>query len=164
MAIPGGDSAVVRRFGACTADLEQLAQWLVANDVTTVVLEATGVFWIPLFELLESRGLEVRLVDARQMRRIPGRPKSDLHDAQWLQRLHTYGLLAAAFRPEESVCVLRSYVRQRAMLVSYAAQHIQHMHKSLTQMNLQLHHVISDLAGSRGWRLWMRSSQANAMR
>ena len=150
VAVPGSDPAVVRRFGACTADLEQLADWLAANDVTTVVLEATGVFWIPLFELLESRGFEVRLVDARQMRRIPGRPKSDIHDAQWLQRLHTYGLLAAAFRPEEPVCVLRSYLRQRAMLVTYAAQHIQHMQKALTQMNVKLQHVVSDITGVTG--------------
>ena len=97
VAVPAdADPRPVRRFGACTADLEQLADWLAACQVTTVVLESTGVFWIPLFELLESRGFEVRLVDARQMRRIPGRPKSDVHDAQWLQRLHTYGLLAGA--------------------------------------------------------------------
>src|SRR3954447_7038586 len=134
VAAPGdGEAAVVRRFGACTADLEALADWLAERGVTTVAMESTGVYWIPLFELLEARGLEVRLVDARQMRRIPGRPKTDVYDAQWLQRLHSYGLLAAAFRPDEPVCVLRSYLRQRQMLVTYAAQHIQHMHKALTQ-------------------------------
>jgi transposase len=127
-----------------------LAEWLIANGVTTVALESTGVFWIPLFELLESRGLEVCLVDVRQMRRIPGRPKSDKHDAQWLQRLHAYGLLAAAFRPAEPVCVLRSYLRQRTMLVTYAAQHIQHMQKALTQMNVKLQHVVSDITGVTG--------------
>jgi transposase len=100
--------------------------------------------------LLESRGLEVCLVDVRQMRRIPGRPKTDKHDAQWLQRLHTYGLLAAAFRPDEPVCVLRNYLRQRAMLVTYAAQHIQHMQKALTQMNVKLQHVVSDITGVTG--------------
>jgi transposase len=150
VAVPGDDPAVVRRFGACTADLEALAEWLRANGVTTVALESTGVFWIPLFELLESQGFEVCLVDARQMRRIPGRPKTDRHDAQWLQRLHTYGLLAAAFRPAEPVCVLRSYLRQRAMLVSYASQHIQHMQKALTQMNVKLQHVVSDITGVTG--------------
>jgi transposase len=150
VAVPGGDPALVRRFGACTADLEQLADWLRACGVTTAVLESTGVFWIPLFELLESRGFEVLLVDARQMCRIPGRPKTDIHDAQWLQRLHTYGLLAGAFRPEERVCIFRSYLRQRAMLVSYAAQHIQHMQKALTEMNVKLQHVVSDITGVTG--------------
>jgi transposase len=147
VAVPGGDSAQVRRFGGFTADLEQLADWLAACGVTTVALESTGVFWIPLFELLESRGFDVRLVDARQMRRIPGRPKTDIHDAQWLQRLHTFGLLASAFRPDEPVCVLRSYLRQRAMLVSYAAQHMQ---KALTLMNLKLQHVVADITGVTG--------------
>jgi transposase len=151
VAVPAdADPQAVRRFGACTADLEALADWLAACGVTTVAMESTGVFWIPLFELLESRGFEVRLVDARQMRRIPGRPKSDVHDCQWLQRLHSYGLLAAAFRPDEPVCVLRSYLRQRQMLVTYAAQHIQHMQKALTQMNVKLQHVVSDITGVTG--------------
>jgi transposase len=150
VAVPGSDPAEVRRFGACTADLEQLADWLAACGVTTVAMESTGVFWIPLFELLEGRGFDVRLVDARQMRRIPGRPKTDVYDAQWLQRLHTYGLLAAAFRPDEAVCVLRSYLRQRQMLLTYAGQHIQHMQKALTQMNVKLQHVVSDVTGATG--------------
>jgi len=150
VAVPGDDPAEVRRFGACTADLEAVADWLAACGVTTVALESTGVFWIPLFELLESRGFDVRRVDARQLRHIPGRPKTDAHDAQWLQRLHTYGLLAAAFRPDEPVCVLRSYLRQRAMLVTYAAQHVQHMQKALTQMNVKLQHVVSDITGVTG--------------
>ena len=151
VAVPAdADPQPVRRFGACTADLETLADWLAACGVTTVVMESTGVFWIPLFELLESRGFAVRLVDARQRRRIPGRPKSDVHDCQWLQRLHSYGLLAAAFRPDEPVCVLRSYLRQRHLLVTYAAQHIQHLQKALTQMNIKLQHVVSDVTGVTG--------------
>jgi transposase len=151
VAVPADNgSQSVRRFGACTADLEALAEWLVTGNVTTVALESTGVFWIPLFELLEARGLEVCLVDGRQMRRIPGRPKSDVHDCQWLQRLHTYGLLAPAFRPEGPVCVLRSYIRQRQMLITYAGQHIQHMQKAMTLLNVKLQHVVTDITGVTG--------------
>jgi len=115
-----------------------------------VAMESTGVYWIPLFELLEARGFAVVLADAREVQRAPGRPKSDVQDCQWLQRLHTYGLLAAAFRPPEQICVLRSYLRQRAMLVTYASPHIQHMQKALTQMNVKLQHVISDVTGVTG--------------
>jgi transposase len=140
----------VRRFGACTADLEALATWLRECRVTTVAMEATGVYWIPLFELLEARGFGVVLADAREVQRAPGRPKTDVQDCQWLQRLHTYGLLAAAFRPPEQICVLRSYLRQRSMLVAYASHHVQHMQKALTQMNLKLQHVVSDITGATG--------------
>jgi transposase len=143
VAVPeGSDPQPVRRFGACTADLEALADWLRACGVTTVALESTGVFWIPLFEVL--------LVDPRQVHQTAGRPKSDVQDCQWLQRLHTFGLLSAAFRPKDQVCVLRGYLRQRAMLVTYAAQHIQHMQKALTQMNVKLQHVVSDISGATG--------------
>jgi transposase len=147
---PDCDLQSVRRFGACTADLEAIAQWLQQCGVTTVAMESTGVYWIPLFELLEARGFVVVLADAREGPRAPGRPKSDVQDCQWLQRLHTYGLLAAAFRPPEQICVLRSYLRQRAMLVTYAGQHIQHMQKALTQMNIKLQHVVSDVTGVTG--------------
>jgi transposase len=140
----------VRRFGACTADLHQLADWLAACGVTTVVMESTGVYWIPLFELLESRGFEVFLVDPRQSRHAPGRPKSDVLDCQWLQRLHSYGLLTASFRPADQVVVLRSYLRQRQMLIGYAGQHIQHMQKALEQMNVKLTEVVSDITGATG--------------
>src|SRR5262245_43919335 len=151
VAVPAdSDAQPVRRFGACTAVLEVLADWLRQCGITTVAMESTGVYWIPLFELLEARGLTVVLVDPREVRRAPGRPKSDVHDCQWLQRLHTYGLLAAAFRPAEQVCVLGSYLRQRAMLVTYAGQHIQHMQKALTQMKLKLQHVVSDVTGVTG--------------
>src|SRR5919201_847437 len=142
---PSDDPQPARGFGAYTVDLEGLADWLAACGITTVALESTGVYWILLFELLETRGFEVLLVDPQQVQKIKGRPKSDVHDCQWLQRLHTFGLLAGAFRPPEQVCVLRSYLRQRAMLLTYAAQHIQHMQKALTQMNLKLQHVVSDI-------------------
>lgn len=140
----------VRKFGACTADLEILADWLAQCGVTTVAMESTGVYWIPLFELLERRGFQVCLVDPRQTRHVPGRPKSDVHDCQWIQRLHSYGLLAASFRPEDQVVVLRGYLRQRQMLITYAGQHIQHMQKALEQMNVKLTEVISDITGVTG--------------
>src|SRR5215468_264411 len=127
------DAEPVRRFGTCTADLEAIAAWLQACGVTTVALESTGVYWIPLYELLAARGLQVLLVDARQLARAPGRPKTDPHDCQWIQRLHSYGLLAAAFRPADQVVVLRAYLRQRQMLIGYGGQHIQHMQKALEQ-------------------------------
>jgi len=147
---PDHDPQPVRRFGACTADLEALATWLRACGVTTVAMESTGVYWIPLFELLEARGFGVVLADAREVQRAPGRPKTDVQDCQWLQRLHTYGLFAAAFRPPEQICVLRSYLRQRSMLVTYARHHVQHMQKALPQMNLKLQHVVSEVTSVRG--------------
>jgi transposase len=140
----------VRRFGTFTADLDALADWLLDCSVTTVAMESTGVYWIPLFELLEARGLQVLLIDPRQAKRAPGRPKTDRLDCQWLQRLHAYGLLAAAFRPDDQICVLRSYLRHRQMLLTYGAHHIQHMHKALQQMNLKLSQVVSDLTGATG--------------
>jgi transposase len=142
--------AHVRHFGACTADLHQLADWLTQCGVKTVAMESTGIYWIPLFELLESRGFEVYLVDPRQSRHAPGRPKSDVLDCQWLQRLHSYGLLTASFRPADQVVVLRSYLRQRQMLLRYAGQHVQHMHKALEQMNVKLAEVVSDVTGQTG--------------
>ena len=151
VAVPeGSDPRPVRRFGACTADLEALADWLAACGVTTVALESTGVYWIALFELLERRGFEVVLVDPRQFHQMAGRPKSDVHDCQWLQRLHTCGLLAGAFRPDDQVVVLRSYVRQRAALLAEAGRDLQHLQKALTQMNVKLQHVVSDIAGLTG--------------
>ncbi len=147
---PPDDPQPVRCFGACTADLEALADWLAACGVTTVALEATGVYGIPLFELLETRGFEVLLVDPQQVHRLKGRPKSAVHDCQWLQRLPTFGLLAGAFRPADQVCGLRSYLRQRAMLLTYAGQHIQHRQKALTQMNIKLQHGVSEITGVTG--------------
>ena len=151
-AVPPGrntEGQDVRRFGAFTGELCALADWLKQCGIQTVAMESTGVYWIPLYELLVERGFEVLLVDARQAENVPGR-KTDVLDCQWLQELHTYGLLRGAFRPVDQVCILRSYLRQRSMLVSYASHHIQHMQKALEQMNLKLAHVVSDITGLTG--------------
>ena len=142
----------VQEFEAFTADLYRLADWLAERGVETVAMESTGVYWIPLFGVLEERGFQVMLVDPQRIKNVPGR-KSDVLDCQWLQQLHTYGLLSAAFRPEGEVRRLRSYLRQRAMLVEYASHHVQHMHKALTQMNVKLQHVISDITGKTGMKI-----------
>ena len=139
----------VREYEAFTADLYRLADWLAECGVETVVMESTGVYWILLFGVLEERGFRVMLVDPRRIKNVPGR-KSDVVDCQWLQQLHTYGLLSGAFRPGGDIRRLRSYLRQRAMLVEYASHHIQHMHKALTQMNVKLQHVIRDITGKTG--------------
>ncbi len=154
IAVPEGrDEVSVREFGTFTVDLRALADWLQQCGVTTVAMESTGVYWIPLFELLEARGLEVKLVDARHVKNVSGR-KSDVLDCQWIQQLHTYGLLAGAFRPPDEVCVLRSYLRQREMLIQTASMHIQHMQKALQQMNLLLlHNVVSDITGVTGMNI-----------
>jgi transposase len=153
VAVPEGRAEVsVREFGTFTADLEALVAWLKKCGVTTVAMESTGVYWIPVFELLERRGFKVKLVDARHVKNVSGR-KSDVLDCQWIQQLHTYGLLAGAFRPPDEVCVLRSYLRQRGMLRQVASQHIQHMQKALQQMNLLLHNVVSDITGVTGMKI-----------
>jgi transposase len=149
-AVPeGADEQPVREFSTFTDDLERLAKWLISCGVTTVAMESTGIYWIPVFEILERYGLEVRLVNARHVKNVPGR-KSDVLDCQWLQQLHTYGLLRGAFRPTDQVCTLRAYVRQRATLVRSASSHIQRMQKALAQMNLQLHNVVTDITGVTG--------------
>jgi transposase len=150
VAPPGQGIVEVRSFGACTADLIALSGWLTQHGVKTVAMESTGVYWIPLYDLLESNGFEVLLVDPRQIQRAPGRPKTDTQDAQWIRRLHSLGLLSGAFRPEEGIRVLRCYLRQRANLVRYASHHIQHMQKALEQMNVKLTEAVSDIAGKTG--------------
>jgi transposase len=153
VAVPEGcDDVCVREFESFTSDLYELANWLKKCKVTTVAMESTGVYWIPLYELLESQGFEVKLVDARHVKNVSGR-KTDVLDCQWLQQLHTYGLLNSAFRPNEQVCTLRSYLRQRSMLIQESSNQIQHMQKALSQMNLQLHNVISDITGDTGMRI-----------
>jgi transposase len=129
--------------------LEALVAWLQACQITTVAMESTGVYWIPIYELLEAAGMEVYLVNARHLKNVPGR-KSDVQDCQWIQRLHQYGLLSASFRPTAEWCALRTYLRQRRMLLEYRAAHIQHMQKALQQMNVQLPQVLSDITGETG--------------
>jgi transposase len=143
----------VRKFGANTGDLEALAAWLKDCHVTTVAMEATGVYWIPLFEMLERQGFTVFLVDPRQTKHAPGRPKSDPEDCQWIRRLHSYGLLTASFRPSDEVVVWRGYQRQREMLIRYAAQHVQHMQKALEEMNVKLTEVVADITGLTGMKI-----------
>ena len=149
---PDRDDEPVREFPSFTVDLNALADWLKACGVDTVAMESTGVYWIPLFELLESRGFTVLLVNARHVKNVSGR-KSDVLDCQWLQQLMTYGLLSGAFRPAEQVCVLRALWRQRGMLLKSQARDVQHMQKALTQMNVQLANVISDVVGETGQKI-----------
>jgi len=139
----------VRSFPTFTEDLHRLADWLQQCRIDTVAMESTGVYWIPLFQILEARGIQVCLVNAQHVHHVPGR-KSDVLDCQWLQYLHSVGLLRASFRPEQDVCAVRSLLRHRESLVQLACTHVQHMHKALDQMNIQIHHVISDITGVTG--------------
>src|SRR5437660_5551857 len=150
VAVPADrDPEPVRMFLTFTADLRSLADWLQQCRVRTVAMESTGVYWIPLFQILEERGFEVYLVNARHVKNVPGR-RTDVSDCQWLQFLHSVGLLRASYRPEQEVCEVRSLRRHRESLVQMAATHVNHMQKALDQMNLQLHHVISDITGQTG--------------
>lgn len=150
VAVPADrDADSVRSFPTFTENLHELADWLQQCRVDTVAMESTGVYWIPLFQILEGRGIEVHLVNAQHVHHVPGR-KSDVLDCQWLQYLHSVGLLKASFRPEQAVCEIRSLMRHRENLVEMSCVHVQHMHKSLDQMNLQIHHVISDITGVTG--------------
>jgi len=147
------DTKNVRTFGANSCDLLQIAAWLKHRGITTVAIESTGIYWIPLFELLEAQGFEVCLIEPGQASRRGARPKTDVLDAQWLQRLHSHGLLRGSFRPPDEVIALRAYLRQRLMLISYASTHIQHMQKALEQMNVKLTEVVSDITGQTGMRI-----------
>ncbi|HTR07397.1 MAG TPA: IS110 family transposase [Paraburkholderia sp.] len=153
VAVPADrDDETVREFASFTADLNAMADWLKACRIDTIAMESTGVYWIPVFELLESRGFTVMLINARHVRNVSGR-KSDVLDCQWIQQLMTYGLLRGAFRPADQVCVLRSLWRQRGMLLRSQSRHVQHMQKALTQMNVQLANVISDVVGVTGQKI-----------
>jgi transposase len=149
---PGCCPDPVRQFSVFTKDLYAIADWLTECGVKTVAMESTGVYWVPLYEVLEERGFEVKLVDARKVKNVTGR-KSDVLDCQWLQQLESYGLLAGAFRPPDEIVILRSFMRQREMLVKCASTHIQHMQKALQQMNLRLDNVVSDITGQTGFRI-----------
>jgi transposase len=146
----GADAQCVREFPTHTQGLQAILAWLHESHVTTVALESTGVYWIPLYELLQSAGLEVFLVDPSYTKQVKGRPKTDRGDCKWIQRLHRLGLLAPAFRPDEKTCVLRNYLRQRANLVRCCGEAIQHMQKALEQMNLKLTEVLSNIVGTTG--------------
>jgi transposase len=146
---PDRDPHPVRVFATFTEDLQRLCEWLAECRINTAAMESTGVYWIPLYDLLEARGITPCLVNARHMKNVPGR-RTDWHECQWLQYLHAVGLLRPAFRPEAEVCRVRALLRHRADLVEMASQHVLHMHKALTQMNLQIHHVISDITGTTG--------------
>lgn len=146
------DEEPVRTFQSFTGDLHRMAEWLEGLGITSVAMESTGVYWIPAFEILEERGVEVLLVNARDAKSVPGR-KTDVNDAQWLQQLHQYGLLRGSFRPTQEIATLRAYLRQRERLLDYTASHVQHMQKALDQMNVQLHHVVSDITGVTGMRI-----------
>lgn len=140
------DSEPVRTFETFTGDLHRLAEWLKEVGVTTVAMESTGVYWIPAYEILEERGFEVILVNARSVKNVPGR-KTDVSDAQWIQQLHTYGLLRGSFRPAGKIVALRTFLRHRSRLIENAATQVQRMQKALMEMNLQLHHVVTDITG-----------------
>lgn len=142
----------VQTFGSFTGDLHRLSSWLKDVGVTTVAMESTGIYWIPVFQILQADGLEVLLVNARMTKNVPGR-KTDINDAQWIRDLHQFGLLRGSFQPSDDLASLRALLRHRERLLEYGAAHIQHMQKALMQMNLQLHHVVSDITGATGMRI-----------
>jgi len=146
---PTRDSESVRRFGCTTAELKEMADWLKQCGIRTVAMQSTGVYWIAVYDILEEAGLEVYLVNARETKNLPGR-KSDVQESQWLMKLHTYGLLRNSFRPSQEIRTLRTYWRQRNDLVRAAGRHIQRIQKAMTQMNIQLANVLSDVSGMTG--------------
>lgn len=146
---PDRDTDPVRKCETFTGDLHQMAEWLVSCGITTAAMESTGVYWIPVYDVLEQHGIKPCLVNPRNMKNVPGK-RTDFHECQWIQYLHSMGLLHSAFRPDAEVCAVRSLMRHRNDLVEMASQHVQHMHKALTQMNVQIQHVISDITGWTG--------------
>ena len=147
-----GNMQIVKAFGNYTVDLQNIVKWLREHQVKTVAMESTGVYWIPLFEELERQGFKCLLISSRSLRRAPGR-KSDIQDAQWIQTLHSYGLLESSFRPSGELVALRTLLRHRNQLVEHRSPHIQHMQKALLQMNVQLSQALSDITGETGLRI-----------
>jgi hypothetical protein len=146
----GRDSDRIKSFGCFTADINMMAVWLKKCGIKSVAMESTGVYWIPVYQILERAGFEVNLINAQHVKGVPGRKKTDVEDCSWLQKLHSYGLLRASFRPNDQICVLRSYIRHRSRLIENASTHVLRMQKALTEMNIQLHNVISDITGVTG--------------
>jgi transposase len=146
------DPDPVRTFSSFTGDLHALADWLKSVGITSIAMESTSVYWVPVFEILESKGFEVLLVNARDVKNVPGR-KTDVNDAQWLQQLHEHGLLRGSFRPRDGIARLRALLRHRERVIEYAASHVQHMQKAMMLMNVQLHHVVSDITGATGMKI-----------
>lgn len=153
VAVPDGRATpCVQQFRCYTSDLHALAAWLKECNIETVAMESTGVYWIPVFQILDSMGFDVILVNPKYVKNVAGR-KTDVLDCQWIQQLHTYGLLPSSFRPEHDICVLCSYWRHRDMLIKYASSHVQHMQKALELMNVQIHKAINDITGLTGMRI-----------
>lgn len=146
----GRDDERIKSFGCFTEDINKMASWLKKCKVQSVAMESTGVYWIPVYQILEQEGFEVNLINAQHVKGVPGRKKTDVEDCSWLQKLHSYGLLKSSFRPSDQICVLRSYIRHRARLIENASTHVLRMQKALTEMNIQLHNVISDIMGVTG--------------
>jgi transposase len=146
------ETQIVKAFGNYTVDLQNIGKWLREHQVKTVAMESTGVYWIPLFEELERQGFECLLISSRSLRRVPGR-KSDIEDAQWIQTLHSYGLLESSFRPQAELVALRTLLRHRGQMLDHRSPHIQHMQKALLQMNVQLSQALSDVTGETGLRI-----------
>ena len=152
--IPGPDQTqIVRSFGTYTADLHAIADWLVENGIQTIAMESTGVYWIPLFEVLEGRGIHCCLISGNLARRLPARHKTDVLDCQWIQTLHSLGLLTESFRPDADLIALRSLLRHRAQLIEHRSPHILHMQKALIHMNIRLDQAVSDPTGDTGLRI-----------
>jgi transposase len=155
------DPHPVRSFPTFTRDLHALADWLEQCGIRSVAMKSTSVYWIPIYQILEARGLEVYLVNAQHVKNVPGR-KTDVSDCQWLQYLHSVGLLRASFRPPGFICAVRSLWRHRSSLIQMAAEHVLHMQKALDQMNLQIHRVLNDITGVSSRRIMiMRFRPAN---